>query len=234
MEEENGKDGRIEEIGKKEKNGKEHMMRAETESQINKSTIPTLIPLNSLEIINNVLNNNRDYIDEYLTDIGYVEYFVDQFEDTLPKDSPKLELLDNDFYKLKREVDYIAFLSNIFKENGSSVLLFNLGTDFSDIEICIDKIERLDKIDQYIILNLHKTYVESETYAITDKTLFEFFIRGFLREAISGTLFFEKLEIFLSYGYDMSLPIFFKDINQIDKFKNKAKKLNIYLRIKED
>jgi len=26
------------------------------------------------------------------------------------------------------------------------------------------------------------------------------------------------------------LPIFFKDINQIDKFKNKAKKLNIYLR----
>ena len=206
------------------------MMRTETESQINKSTIPTLIPMNPPEIINNVLNYNGDYSDEYLTDIGYVECFVDQFKNTLPKDSPKIELLDDSFYKLKRETDYIAFFNNIFKENGSSALLFNLGIDFSDIEICIDKIERLDKIDQYIILNLYKTYTESETYAITDKTLFEFFIRGFLREAISGTLFFEKLEIFLSYGYDMSLPIFFKDINQIDKFKNKAKKFNIYLR----
>jgi len=203
-------------------------MKTETESQINKSKIPTLIPTNSFEIINNVLNYNGDYFDEYLTDIGYVECFVDQFEDTLPKDSPNLELLDDDFYRLKREVDYIAFLNNIFKENGSNVLLFNLGTDFSDIEICIDKIERLDKIDRYIILNLHKTFIESETYAITDKTLFEFFIRGFLREAISGTLFFEKLDIFLSYGYDMSLPIFFKDINRVDKYKNKAKKFNIY------
>ena len=206
------------------------MMRTKTELQINKSTIPTLIPMNSLEIINNTLNNNRDYFDEYLTDIGYVEYFVDQFKNALPKDSPKLELLDDSFYRLKRETDYIAFFNNIFKENGSSALLFNLGIDFSDIEICIDKIERLDKIDHYIILNLHKTYVESETYAIADKTLFEFFIRGFLREAISGILFFEKLEIFLSYGYDMTLPIFFKDINQIDKFRNKAKKFNIYLR----
>ncbi len=230
MEEENGKDGRIEETWKKEKDGKDHMMKTETESQINKSKIPTLIPTNSFEIINNILNYNGDYFDEYLTDIGYVECFVDQFEDTLPKDSPNLELLDDDFYRLKREVDYIAFLNDIFKENGSSVLLFNLGTDFSDIEICIDKIERLDKIDRYIILNLHKTFIESETYAITDKTLFEFFIRGFLREAISGTLFFEKLDIFLSYGYDMSLPIFFKDINRIDKYKNKAKKFNIYLR----
>ena len=207
------------------------MMRTETESQINKSTtVPTLIPVSPLEIINNVLNYNGDYPDEYLIDIGYVQYLVDMFKNVLLKNSPKLELLDNSFYRLKRETDYIAFLNNIFKKNGSNALLFDLGIDFSDIETCIDKIERLDKIDQYIVLNLHKTYVKSEAYAITDKTLFEFFIKGFLREAISGILFFEKLEIFLFYGYDMSLPIFFKDINQIDKFKNKAKEFNIYLR----
>jgi len=215
----------------KDSNEKDHMMRTETESQISKSTtVPTLIPVRPLEIINNVLNYNGDYLGEYLINIGYVQYLVDIFKNVLPKNSPKLQLLDNGFYRLKREADYIAFLKNIFKENASNALLFGLGIDFSDIETCLDKIERLDKIDQYIVLNLHKTYVKSEAYAITDKTLFEFFIRGFLREAISGILFFEKLEIFLFYGYDMSLPIFFRDINQIDKFKNKAKEFNIYLR----
>ncbi len=206
------------------------MMKTGIESQISENTIPSLTPMDSCAMIDNVLSCNRDSLEECLAGTGYVEYFVDQFKDVLSENSPELELLNDGYYKLKKEVDYINFLHMIFKENGSSVLLFNLGIDFSDIGICIDKIERLDKIDQYIILNLHKTYTESEIYAITDKTLFEFFIRGFLREAISGTLFFEKLEIFLSYGYDMSLPIFFKDSNQIDKFKNKAKKFNIYLR----
>ena len=206
------------------------MMRMETESQTKMSAIPTLIPINTSDTINSVLNYNGDNLHEYLTDIGYIQCFIDQFRNALPKDSSRLDLLDDDFYRLKRELDYVAFLNNIFEENGSNSLLFNMGIDFSEIEVCIDKIERLDKIDQYIIFNLNKTYTESETYAITDKILFDFFIKGFLREAISGTLFFEKLGIFLFYGYDMSLPIFFKDISQLNKFRKKAKKFNIYLR----
>ena len=206
-------------------------MKTETESQINKSNIPTLIPMNPPEILNKSLNYDEDYdLVEYLTDMGYSKYFLDQFNFVLSKDSPKLKLLDDSFYRLKRESDYISFCNDIFKENGSSALLLNLGIDFSNIETCIDKIERLDKIDQYIILNLHKTFAESETYAIADEALFEFFIRGFLREAVSGTLFFKKLEILLFYGYDMSLPIFFKNDGVLEKYSKIAIEHGLHIR----
>jgi len=206
------------------------MMRMETELQIEQYKIPNLIPAKPFKIIDKIIKYNGDDLTNYFSELGYTRYIIDQFDKALQINNQKLKLLDSGYWRLKKEANYISFCNEIFINNDSKVFLFNLGVDFSNIETCIDKIERLDKIDQYIILNLHKTYVESEIYSITDKTLFEFFIKGFLREAISGILFFEKQEIFLSYGYDMALPIFFKDINQVDKLKNKAKQFNIYLR----
>ena len=208
-------------------------MKTETELLISNTTIPTLIPIDTPRVVKDIVNYDGDYFEDYLTEIGYTWYFVDQFEHVLPKGSPKLKLLDDGFYRLKKETDYIAFLTDIFKNNGSNAILFNLGDNFSDIETCVNKIERFDKIDKFIILNIHKTFIDSEAYSISDKTLFEFFIRGMLREGISNAIYFDKLDIVLLYGFDMSIPIFIKNSNQISELKKKAKKFDIYLRSRE-
>ncbi|ROR39542.1 hypothetical protein EDC58_1484 [Caminibacter pacificus] len=204
------------------------MMKMEIELQIKKNCeIPNLKPDFSftdakLKVYDNEL---------FFKNKKYKMYLLDQFPETLEEEEDiKLKIIDNEFCRLKEENKYIKFLQIIFKKNSSQAKLFDLGTDFSDIEICLDKINRMDQIDKYIILNLYKNFFNSNIYHINDEILFNFFIKGFLREAISGIIYFDNIDIFISYGYDMVLPIYINSEEKLIKYKKKANEFGLFIR----
>jgi len=203
-------------------------MKMKVDALFDRRKIPELVPIDSPKIIKKIAECNEDGY-RCMSKFGYSGFLLDQFQEPLPKGDKLLELLDDEFYRLTRESDYLSFLNKMFVDNGSKVL-YSQGMDFSNIEICVDKLERLDKVDRYIILNIHKYYTRSETYSIDDNVLFEFFIKGFLREALYGIMYFEKLGIFLSYGYDMVLPIYFKSNDVCLSYRKKARKFGLYIR----
>lgn len=205
------------------------MMRTEIELQTDRCNVPELIPLSFHKTISEIVKCEKE-LDNCLDDLGYIKYFLDQFESALLSGNSELILIDTEYCRLKKEADYILFLNELFNDNGSSAILFGLGIDFSDIDVCMNKVEKHDKIDQYIIMNIYKTYIESDMYWIDDKNLFDFFVKGFLRETLSGVLYFDKLDIFLSYGFDMVLPVYVKDSQILAKYSKLADRYDLYLR----
>ncbi len=139
---------------------------------------------------------------------GYRLLYLDRFAHPLDRDDPRMEMVEGWYCRLAAERSYLGFFEALFAKNGGEALLFGLGADFSDPDVCVDKMERLDRIDSYIVLRLHKDLVRSEVYVVDDVTLLGFFVRGFLREAIDGGLYFENLDLAVIAGHDMVLPLF--------------------------
>jgi len=227
---ENGNVGKIEKTGKKVKGVKDHMMKTETELQIEEEMKPPILKsVYPPDIIDSLLNTEGDFMD-ILIDLGYVKYNLDQFPNALAENDPKLKLLDCGYFRLKQEEKYLTYLIRLFLDNKESAHIFALGIDFNDLETCINKIERLDKIDEYIVLSLHKYFREANTYIIEDEILLRFFQKGFLREAISGIIYFDKLDIFVMYGYDMTLPVFIKSDKTFEKYSKIAIEHGLHIR----
>jgi len=208
------------------------MMKMETELQIEQEieipTLKTSIPPNFLKLL---IECEDDYLD-FLQKKNYNIFLLDQFPSKLKENDERLKLLDSDFFRLKQEKKYLDFLTKLFKDNESKVYISGLNKSFKDLDFYIEKLERFDKIDQYIILNLYKKFQISDAYFIDNIILFNFFIKGILREAISSNLYFDKLEICLFDGFDMCLPLCFKEKETLEKYSNTALQFGLYIRKK--
>lgn len=181
----------------------------------------------------NIFSDFDEYedFDEYMIKNNYTRKILDIFENKLPKDDPQLSIIDNSFLRLKEEEKYLNFVDRLFYENNTNVNVGHIGVDLSDIEICKIKLEEMDSIDKYILLNQIKIFDSTvNVYRTDDVLLNRFFLKAILRELISSTLYFENLDVVITDGFDLSLPIYFKNTASYKKYKIIAQKYNLYLR----
>lgn len=169
--------------------------------------------------------------DDYMVKNNYIRKTLDIFEHQLQKDDSKLLIIDNSFLRLKEEEKYISFLDRLFYENNKNVNVGHIDVDLSDIEICKTKLLEMDSIDKYILLNLAKTFDHNiNMYCIDDILLSRFFLKAMLRELISSTLYFENMDVVITGGFDLSLPIYFRNIESYKKYKKITQEYDLYLR----
>ena len=169
--------------------------------------------------------------DDYMMKNNYIGKTLDIFEHQLQINDTQLLIIDNSFLRLKQEEKYLSFVDRLFYENNKSAKVGHIGIDLSDIQICKIKLEEMDSIDKYILLNQIKTFDNNANiYHIDDILLIRFFLKAMLREAISSTLYFENLDIVITDGFDLSLPIYIKSKESYKKYKDIAQKYDLCLR----
>jgi hypothetical protein len=65
---------------------------------------------------------------------------------------------------------------------------------------------------------------------IDDIVLLKMFLKGILRETLSIDIYFAKKPLLLCNNYDLSLPIVFKNSDDIKMYEKIANKYNLYFR----
>lgn len=160
---------------------------------------------------------------------------LDVFNETMQIGDPRLNLLSNEYFRLSQENKYLSFFERVFEINGNEAYIDFAGEDDkrkiiesidSDCQ-ALDKIDRLIYMNQIDILNNGDNYI----YKINNINLLKLFIKGFLREKIWNSLYFNSHPLILVSGYDLSLPIIFdnnKDKNLYEKIANEN---NLFLRV---
>jgi hypothetical protein len=65
---------------------------------------------------------------------------------------------------------------------------------------------------------------------IDDIVLLKMFLKGILRETLSTDIYFAKKPLLLCSNYDLSLPMVFKNSDDIQVYEKIANKYNLYFR----
>ena len=159
-----------------------------------------------------------DFIDT-LKKEKYIVKILDVFSYTLSQEDERLKLLDDEYFRLTQEEKYLCFTKKMFELNSNEVYVI-VGTNFSNLEVVSYQLTRLDKIDEFLILNFFKSFFNSPFGLIKDVNLLNLFIKGMLRESISAIIYFEKIDFIISYGFDLSLPVGMREVERFEKIAN--------------
>ncbi|MGG5372403.1 hypothetical protein IGI67_004075 [Enterococcus sp. AZ196] len=159
---------------------------------------------------------------------------LDVFNKTMQIGDPRLNLLSNEYFRLSQENKYLSFFERVFEINDNEAYI-DLGGEDDKGKITkvmdrqcegLDKIDRLIYVNQIDVLNNGDNYI----YKIGNINLLKLFIKGFLREKIWNSLYFNSHPMILVSNYDLSLPIIID--NDIDKklYEKIANENNLFLR----
>ncbi|MBL1229822.1 hypothetical protein IW492_11325 [Enterococcus sp. BWB1-3] len=145
----------------------------------------------------------------------YIKRTLDTFSKVLTSDDPKMELLDNEYFKLNQEDKFFRFIEEVFELNKRKCYI-DLGV-FSNKAEVIDLLtnlkRNLDQIDGYILFNqvdiLEKSH--QSIYLIDDVNLLKLIFKCFLREKLWNALYFGEIPMIIKTNYDINLPIIFEN-----------------------
>jgi hypothetical protein len=155
---------------------------------------------------------------------------LDVFNETMQIGDPRLDLLSNEYFRLSQENKYLSFFERVFEINDNEAYI-DLGGEDDKSKITkimdrqcegLDKIDRLIYVNQIDVLNNGDNYI----YKIGNINLLKLFIKGFLREKIWNSLYFNSHPMILISNYDLSLPIIIdnnKDKKLYEKIANENK-----------
>jgi len=245
MVEVNGRNIKIKKISKRIRE-KEPIMKMGNESEINiqDGKIPELkkMDFTSSSFDNEVYKlffNYTDYTD-------YIELvdeatrrkkmaILDVFNETMQIGDPRLDLLSNEYFRLSQENKYLSFFERVFEINDNEAYI-DLGGEDDKSKITkimdrqcegLDKIDRLIYVNQIDILNNGDNYI----YKIVNINLLKLFIKGFLREKIWNSLYFNSHPMILVSNYDLSLPIIIDNDKDKKLYEKIANENNLFLRV---
>ena len=159
---------------------------------------------------------------------------LDVFNETMQIGDPRLDLLSNQYFRLSQENKYLSFFERVFEINDNEAYI-DLGGegDKSKITKIMDRqCERLDKIDRLIYVNQIDVLNNGDNYIykIGNINLLKLFIKGFLREKIWNSLYFNSHPMILISNYDLSLPIIIDNNKDKKLYEKIANENNLFLR----
>ena len=159
---------------------------------------------------------------------------LDVFNETMQIGDSRLSLLSNEYFRLSQENKYLSFFERVFEINDNEAYI-DLGgeDDKSKITKIMDRqCERLDKIDRLIYVNQIDVLNNGDNYIykIGNINLLKLFIKGFLREKIWNSLYFNSHPMILVSGYDLSLPIIIDNNKDKQLYEKIANENNLFLR----
>ncbi|MDT2660323.1 hypothetical protein P7E02_10610 [Enterococcus hulanensis] len=159
---------------------------------------------------------------------------LDVFKETMQIGDPRLDLLSNEYFRLSQENKYLSFFERVFEindneayidfggEDDKSKIIESIDNDFE----ALDKIDRLIYMNQIDILNNGDNYI----YKIENINLLKLFIKGFLREKIWNSLYFNSHPMVLISNYDLSLPIIIDNNQDKELYEKIANENNLFFR----
>lgn len=159
---------------------------------------------------------------------------LDVFNETMQIGDPRLNLLSNEYFRLSQENKYLSFFERVFEINDNEAYI-DLGGEDDKSKITkimdrqcegLDKIDRLIYVNQIDILNNGNNYI----YKIENINLLKLFIKGFLREKIWNSLYFNSHPMVLISNYDLSLPIIIDNDKDKKLYEKIANENNLFLR----
>lgn len=221
---------------------KEPIMKMGNESEINiqDGKIPELekMDFSSSSFDNEVYKsffNTTDYVELVEEATGRKKSAIlDVSNETMQIGDPRLNLLSNEYFRLSQENKYLSFFERVFEINGNEAYI-DLGGEDDKSKITkimerqcegLDKIDRLIYVNQIDIINDGNNYI----YKIENINLLKLFIKGFLREKIWNSLYFNSHPLILVSGYDLSLPIIFDNDKDKKLYGKIANENNLFLR----
>jgi len=163
----------------------------------------------------------------------YPNVILDVFEAVLDTKDERIELLSNEYFRLYQEDKYLSFAEEVFALNDNKCYInwtFNATDSFE--EYILRKISDFDAIDKRIFLHQVMQFCTSrcENFMIDDIVLLKMFLKGILRETLSIDIYFAKKPLLLCSNYDLSLPMVFKNSDDIKMYEKIANKYNLYFR----
>lgn len=174
-------------------------------------------------------SSDEDFFEQTVSQ--YPNTILDIFDKQLNKNSNELKYLESEYFRLTNEDKYLNFITECFKENFKQCFV-DISVDFKDYENFIYYSNRLDEIDQHLLLrqlvNLDNT--EDTIYLVEDINLLKMLMKGICREIFHATLFFPKKPLLLFSNYDLSLPIICKDSNTLEYYRKIAESNQLYFR----
>lgn len=187
--------------------------------------IPIIQPINSDNAsidskLWNLYTQSEDYAELFsIAQKTYIKVVLDIFNKPMTNEDPRLNLLSNDYFKLSQETKFLYFIEKVFELNKEKCYI-DLGIfENSQIltEFLINQEKHLDQIDKYILLNQIEVLKTSKNtvYLIDDLNLLNMFFKGFLRESLWSSLYFNTVPLIIKTNYDISLPLVFQ--NEEDK-----------------
>ncbi len=228
-----GKDGIKKEIGIKEKKEKGHTIKMAKDLEIkNMNTIVKIEPTKILyrEKFDKVKNLNNDFFD-YVVE-QYPSKILDMFEDTLKEDSEEIKLLDSQYFKLINEEKYLNFIVEVFEKNNSTCYVEIATFKNYDNDFLLKILNELDIVDKYILLkqiDVISSTLETR-YIVKDKFLLKMLFKCILRELIPIEFYFLEKPLIVFNNFDMSIPLVFKNKEDIWFYKEIAEKHSLFFR----
>jgi hypothetical protein len=177
--------------------------------------------------IENLNNDFFDYVVEQ-----YPNKILDMFENTLKEDSEEIKLLDSQYFKLINEEKYLNFIVEVFEKNNSTCYVeIPAFENYSD-DFLLRILNELDIVDRYILLKqIDVISSTSETkYIIKDKILLKMLFKCMLRELIPIEFYFLEKPLIIFNNFDMSIPLVFKNEEDIQFYKEIANKNSLFFR----
>ncbi|OEG19656.1 hypothetical protein BCR23_01360 [Enterococcus quebecensis] len=215
------KSTKIKEILKKESERKLTMKKEpDLEIQSQDGIIPKIQPIDSDTVnINSELWElyiRADDYDDLLieTEKKYKKVVLDVFNKPMLKEDPRLDLLSNNYFKLSQESKFLCFIKKVFELNREKcyIDLGTFGNNQDLIEFLISQEKLFDQIDKYIILKQIEILRKSKEpiYLIDDLNVLNMFFKGFLRESLWSSLYFNTVPLIIKTNYDISIPLIFQ------------------------
>jgi len=209
------------------------MMKMEKDLEIKyMNIIPTLEPTKILyrnEFVR-LENKNEDFFD-YIVE-RYPNKILDMFENVLKEDSEEIKLLDSKYFKLIKEEKYLNFIVEIFKKNSSICYVEIPAFENYNDDLLLRLMNELDIIDKYILMKQKDvvSFTSESKYIVKDENLLKMLFKCMLRELTSMEFYFLDKPIIIFSNYDMSIPLVFKNKEDIEFYKKIAEKNSLFLR----
>ena len=198
----------------------------------NMNTIVKIEPTKILyrEKFDKVKNLNNDFFD-YVVE-QYPSKILDMFEDTLKEDSEEIKLLDSQYFKLINEEKYLNFIVEVFEKNNSTCYVEIATFKNYNNDFLLKILNELDIVDKYILLkqiDVISSTLETR-YIVKDKFLLKMLFKCMLRELIPIEFYFLEKPLIVFNNFDMSIPLVFKNKEDIGFYKEIAEKHSLFFR----
>jgi len=174
-------------------------------------------------------DDDEDYYDEICKKSPNV--ILDIFPHCLDRDSKEIKYLDSDYFRFINEEKYLNFICDVFEENDRCCYIEYDFYNYSHKKL-IENMKRLDEVDILILLEqiTHFNKEQNNKFMIDDANLLKLFLRGILRENMRLHFFFKKRPLMLFSNFDLSIPLAFKSIADLEYYKKIAKDNNLFFR----
>lgn len=140
-------------------------------------------------------------------------------------------LIETDTFN--KEENYINFMKHCFKINKKVNKDAPLVVDFYLSKLNDDQYNKLllmvNDSDKSILEYLYKNKCKSNYYYILDEEILPFFVRLCTRELFFITFYFKGYEATIWGNYDFKFPIFYKDENVLQVYKEILNKNKLLL-----